>query len=156
MADETTHRFVRLLRLLEHIRNHPGQSAEQLAANFSQSKRNLYRDLKLLEEAGFPIQSEGGYRLQEGRPADFGYSPAHSAAEVELVCKIDSTQANRYRQNPLHPTQRLDGNRMVLTVTDPDSFVDWLLGHPEIELVEPSWLRRSLRRRAQELVDRYS
>ena len=156
MTSELGHRFLRLLKILDYIRENPGQMAEQLAEHFGQSKRNLYRDLKLLEEAGFPVKSDRGYRLEGPSPVEFGLAPASGNADVELVCRVEKNQADRLRKAPVHSSQEIHGDRLSLRVPDADAFVDWLLGHPGVELIEPIWLRRSLRRRAQELAERYA
>jgi predicted DNA-binding transcriptional regulator YafY len=168
MKDDASHRFQRLLRLLSTIQENPGQSAQELAEQFGTSRRNLFRDIKLLQDSGFEIDSEGGYRLQGGgTPVPGGAAgPAlaqglnpwevAAAGPVRIEIKVEPSLARQLAQNPLHISQRLNNGRLSLQVSGPDRVIDWLMSVQGAELLEPSWLRGSLQRRAQELVKRYS
>jgi predicted DNA-binding transcriptional regulator YafY len=168
MKDDANHRFQRLLRLLATIQDTPGQSAQDLAEQFGTSKRNLFRDIKLLQDSGFEIDSEGGYRLKggglpqtattSGPPLGQGLSPweVSAAGPVRIEIKVEPALARQLAQNPLHSSQRLNNGRLSLQLSGPDRVVDWLLSVQGAELLEPSWLRGTLQRRAQELVKRYS
>lgn len=167
MKDDANHRFQRLLRLLSTIQEKPGQSAQDLAEQFGTSKRNLFRDIKLLQDSGFEIDSEGGYRLNGGglpvtAPAvgpglAQGLNPweVPAAGPVRIEIQVEPALARQLAQNPLHISQRLSNGRLSLQVTGPDRVVDWLMSVQGAELLEPGWLRGSLQRRALELVNRY-
>ena len=162
MKDDASHRFQRLLQLLEDIRNDPGQSAQQLAEKFGTSKRNLFRDIKLLQESGFEIESEDGYRLSSSSAvpphelSGSGQNPWNvaAAAPVAFTIKIEPSLAQCLRQQPLHPSQVIEGPYLYLEA-NPDRVTDWLMGVPAAELLEPSWMRGTLKRRAEELIERY-
>lgn len=167
MRDDASHRFQRLLRLLSTIQENPGQSAQDLAEQFGTSKRNLFRDIKLLQDSGFEVDSEGGYRLQGGAsPLPGAAGPALSqglnpwevaaAGPVRIEIKVEPSLARQLAQSPLHISQRLSNGRLSLQVSGPDRVIDWLMSVQGAELIEPSWLRGTLQRRAQELVKRYS
>ncbi len=162
MKDDASHRFQRLLQLLEQVRSEPGQSAQQLAEKFGTSKRNLFRDIKLLQESGFDIESEDGYRLSGSATAALqalsgaGQNPWNvtSAAPVAFTIKIEPTLAQALRQQPLHDSQVIEGHYLYLEA-NPDRVADWLMGVPGAELLEPSWMRGTLKRRAEEIAERY-
>lgn len=168
MKDDANHRFQRLLRLLSTIQEKPGQSAQDLAEQFGTSKRNLFRDIKLLQDSGFEIDSESGYRLSGGRLPVAQSAPGPSlgqglnpwevsaAGPVRIEIKVEPALARQLAQNPLHISQRLSNGRLSLQVSGPDRVIDWLMSVQGAELLEPAWLRGSLQRRAQELVKRYS
>ncbi|ODT75705.1 hypothetical protein ABS71_04130 [bacterium SCN 62-11] len=170
MKDDANHRFQRLLRLLGTIQEIPGQSAQDLAEQFGTSKRNLFRDIKLLQDSGFQIDSEGGYRLTggglpnaprpntEGPALGQGLNPweVSAAGPVRIEIQVEPALARQLAQNPLHVSQRLHNGRLSLQLSGPDRVVDWLMSVQGAELLEPTWLRSSLQRRAQELVKRYS
>ena len=163
--EDVSHRFQRLLRLLSEIKEKPGQSAQNLAEQFGTSKRNLFRDIKLLQDSGFTIDSEGGYRLagsppeiaSMGEPAlQQGLHPWElpGAGPVRLELKIEPGLARALQHQPLHPTQKIVGNHLSL-IANPDRVVDWLMSVQGAELLEPDWLRGSLARRAQQLLKTY-
>lgn len=168
MKDDATHRFQRLLRLLTTIQENPGQSAQDLAELFGTSKRNLFRDIKLLQDSGFEMDSEGGYRLTGGglpTPSQAagpslgqGLNPweVSAAGTVRIEIKVEPALARQLAQSPLHLSQRLSNDRLSLQVSGPDRVVDWLMSVQGAELLEPAWLRGSLQRRAQELVKKYT
>ncbi|MBX3168584.1 MAG: HTH domain-containing protein [Candidatus Eremiobacteraeota bacterium] len=166
MKDDATHRFQRLLRLLTTIQEKPGQSAQELAEQFGTSKRNLFRDIKLLQDSGFEIDSENGYRLNgSGLPVPSagpylgqGLNPweVSAAGPVRIEIQVEPALARQLAQAPLHISQRLSNGRLSLQVSGPDRVLDWLMSVQGAELLEPSWLRSSLHRRAQELVKRYT
>ncbi|MFN8607545.1 MAG: transcriptional regulator [Vulcanimicrobiota bacterium] len=168
MTDEASHRFQRLLRLLSTIQEQPGRSAQDLAEQFGTSKRNLFRDIKLLQDSGFEIESEGGYHLNGGQPLprpaaagpalSQGLNPweVSAAGRVRIEIKVEPSLARQLAQNPLHVSQRLSNGRLTLQVSGPDRVVDWLMSVEGAELLEPAWLRGSLQRRAQQLLNRYT
>lgn len=166
MKDDATHRFQRLLRLLSTIQEKPGQSAQELSEQFGTSKRNLFRDIKLLQDSGFEVDSESGYRLSGGGLPTPSAGPAlgqglnpwevPAAGPVRIEIQVEPALARQLAQSPLHISQRLSNGRLSLQVSGPDRVLDWLMSVQGAELLEPSWLRSSLQRRAQELVKRYS
>ena len=167
VKEDVSHRFQRLLRLLSTIQEEPGKSAQELADQFGTSKRNLFRDIKLLQDSGFAIESEGGYSLA-GSPAGLPISDSQavpqqglhpweqsSAAPVYMEIKLETTLARILQSQPLHPSQHLRGNTLSVSA-NPDRMVDWLMSVQGAELLEPSWLRGSVARRAQELLNTYN
>lgn len=162
MKEEMSHRFQRLLGLVSEIQSQPGQSTQELAEKFGTSKRNLFRDIKLLQDTGFDIRNDGGYRIEGGglelpQLPEPGLQPwsVPGAGEVKIVIRVDSQLARILQTCPLHPSQNLKGDRLTLKVTGPDRVLDWLMSVQGAELLEPSWLRGSLQRRAEALVERY-
>lgn len=169
MTDDASHRFQRLLRLVTLIQEQPGRSAQELAEHFGTSKRNLFRDIKLLQDSGFEIESEGGYHLKQGGAVlsqagasvpslTQGLNPweVSAAGAVRIEIKVEPSLARQLARNPLHSSQRLNNGRLSLHLSGPDRVVDWLMSVQGAELLEPAWLRGSVQRRAQELLKRYS
>ena len=164
VKEDVKHRFQRLLRLLDEIKSNPGQSAQQLAETFGESKRNLFRDIKLLQESGFEISSSDGYRLAEGGETgrslpEAGLHPweVRGAAPVEIEIQLEPGLAKKLKGSPIHDSQELlKGDRMRLRVSGADRIVDWLMSVQGAELVSPRWLRGTLARRAREVAQRYS
>jgi predicted DNA-binding transcriptional regulator YafY len=59
-------RLYRVLRLITLLHSHRGYSADQLAAELDVSRRTVFRDLNMLEQAHIPYYFDddtGGYRL---------------------------------------------------------------------------------------------
>lgn len=174
MSENPSHRFQRLLAILKEVQDTPGQSASDLAEKFGTSKRNLFRDIKLLQESGFAIESEaGGYRVDQPKPSrgkksssasgpvavlQQGLHPwnVNAAATVPMEIKVEPALAEQLRQNPLHPTQTIRGNKLTIEVSGADRVVDWLMSVQGAELLEPSWLRGTIARRAQAVADLYN
>jgi hypothetical protein len=79
----------RLLRALEGAKR--GMSAAQLKDTIeeTQSTRTLYRDLEVLEQAGFPLTNEGGrWRLLETSESSWAI-PANPTEVVALMLTED-------------------------------------------------------------------
>ncbi len=60
-------RVARLYKMAIHIMRNPGSRVAELARLCNVSERQIYRDKKTLEAAGFPIYYDGGYRMAEWR-----------------------------------------------------------------------------------------
>ncbi len=58
-------RFQRLLTILNEVTTRPGLHPAELAAELGVSERTLRRDLAELRGAGFDLEWEEGYQLQE-------------------------------------------------------------------------------------------
>jgi proteasome accessory factor B len=55
-----------------------GRTVDGLAEEFGVSRRTVYRDLRLMDEAGLPLvsqQSDRGYRLMSYQPVPLGDAP---------------------------------------------------------------------------------
>lgn len=59
-------RMVRLFNMVFFIQANPGCTAKELARLCGVSKRQCYRDLRTIEDAGFPLYHDQGYRMVEG------------------------------------------------------------------------------------------
>jgi len=59
-------RMVRLFNMIFYIQNNPGCTAEELARRCGVSLRQCYRDLRTIQDAGFPLYHDRGYRMIEG------------------------------------------------------------------------------------------
>src|SRR5690606_34648776 len=58
--------MVRLFNMIFYIQTHPGCTAEELAWRCGVSLRQCYRDLRTIQDAGFPLYHDRGYRMIEG------------------------------------------------------------------------------------------
>lgn len=157
MSEKANHRFQRLLLLAQEIQARPGQKAEELAKKMGVSKRNLFRDIKLLQESGYSISNQSEGYTSQSQPLEHGLSPwsLPGAGEVEITIRLDKQLAAKLTQSPLHPSQQIRNQKMTLKVSGADRVVDWLLSVEGAELLEPTWLRGSLLRRAEALTQLY-
>lgn len=63
MPELKSSKWTRLLTLIHRICAEPGKTAKQLAEETGRTERTIFRDIKELEEAGFPIYNDNGYRF---------------------------------------------------------------------------------------------
>jgi predicted DNA-binding transcriptional regulator YafY len=63
MSDEKTSKWTRLLTLIHRIYAEPGLTAKELAEITGRTERTIFRDVRELEDAGFPIYNDSGYRF---------------------------------------------------------------------------------------------
>ncbi|TJZ61498.1 YafY family transcriptional regulator [Sphingobacterium olei] len=85
-----TKRLSRLTAILTQLQTKRLLTASELAEKFSISKRTIYRDIRALEQAGVPIQTEDGkgYYLMEGyriSPVMFTESGANALVTAEKL-----------------------------------------------------------------------
>lgn len=67
MRNSRTHRILRMLMMMSGSRRF---TMKELQSRLEMSERNLYRDLSIIEEAGFLLDKENGtYRLHKDSPA---------------------------------------------------------------------------------------
>ncbi len=105
MQDTYTKRVSRLIAVLTQLQTKRFVTASALAKRFSVSVRTIYRDMRVLEQAGVPLLTEDGkgYSLLEGYripPVMFTESQANALITVEqLVMKNqDSSLVDHYAQ----------------------------------------------------------
>ena len=97
MNDNDTKRLARLTAILTQLQTKRIITSSTLAAKFGVSVRTIYRDIKVLEQAGVPILTEDGkgYSLMEGYkvpPIMFSESEANALITVEqLILKNKDT-----------------------------------------------------------------
>jgi predicted DNA-binding transcriptional regulator YafY len=73
---------------------------------------------------------------------------------VEIRCRVDSPVARWLQENPIHPSQQLLDNELLLSVRDTESFLIWALGLSHCEVLEPPSVRERMRQRLQDLLAR--
>lgn len=71
-------------------------------------------------------------------------------------CRVDEGLARWLEENPVHPSQRLQGLMLELEVRDTEAFLRWALGMSCCDIVEPSSLRQRQVRRLEEMLARLS
>ncbi len=76
------------------------------------------------------------------------------AEPVHVVCRVDAKIARWLAENPVHPTQTLEGEVFALQVRDTESFLHWALGLSHCEVIEPLDLRQRMKSRLQEMLAR--
>ena len=64
------HRLARLLTIVSHVINSPGQTPAELAAVVGVSERTLFRDMGALRKLGFEVDYQDGYQIQESLDLD--------------------------------------------------------------------------------------
>jgi predicted DNA-binding transcriptional regulator YafY len=96
-------RFQRLLTILNEVTTRPGLHPAQLADELGVSERTLRRDLAELRGAGFDLEWEEGYQLQErlaleGAAASAaGTLPVFYEQQLQLVRGLYPQLAERIR-----------------------------------------------------------
>lgn len=63
MSETKASKSSRLIDIIHRIAAQPGVTAQALADSLGRDKRTIYRDMRALEDLGFPIYTENGYRL---------------------------------------------------------------------------------------------
>lgn len=63
MSGKKAAKSVRLLDIIRRISAEPGLTAQQLAESLGRDKRTIYRDIRALEDLGYPIYTDNGYHL---------------------------------------------------------------------------------------------
>ncbi len=103
MIDNDVKRLSRLTAILTLLQSKRLLTATTLASKFSVSNRTIYRDIKVLEQAGVPIITEEGkgYSLMEGYripPVMFTESEANAliTAEQIILKNRDSSFVTEY------------------------------------------------------------
>lgn len=118
----------------------------------SQSTKNFrterMRECQLTEEKFVLPNSQRGanphfhkWDLVEGEP-------------VTITCQVDAQIARWLTENPVHPSQRVEGEVFSLEVRDPESFMQWALGLSHCQVLEPLALRQRMRQRLSEMLAR--
>jgi len=103
--NDNTKRLSRLTTILTQLQTKRLLTASELANKFSVSNRTIYRDIKVLEEAGVPILTEEGkgYFLMEGYkipPVMFTESEANAliTAEQLILKNKDASLVKEYTE----------------------------------------------------------
>jgi predicted DNA-binding transcriptional regulator YafY len=72
-------KWTRLLTLIHRIYAEPGKTAKELSDVTGRDERTIYRDIKALDEAGFPVYNDNGYRF-----ATDAFMPAFNLTTGEI------------------------------------------------------------------------
>jgi len=75
---------------------------------------------------------------------------------VTVRCRVDPSIARWLAENPVHPSQQLDGEHFSVCIRDTESFMQWTLGLSHCEVTHPPQLRERIRERLQEMLARAS
>ena len=89
-------RILKLLRLLEHSRY--GFTLAELVRELEVTRRTVYRDLALIEEAGYPLSREGG----AGEPRKWRFPPGMRRAPEQPYTETELLSLY-FCMNLLHP-----------------------------------------------------
>lgn len=76
--------------------------------------------------------------------------------EIAVRCRVEPELAAWLRENPVHPSQQLDGHDFAVRIRDLDRFAAWVLSLSGMEVLEPAELRDAVRDRAAAIARRYS
>ncbi len=132
MAPSHKSKATRLLTLIHRIAAEPGKSAQVLARETGRTSRTIFRDLSELQEAGFPLYNDRGYRFSsDGFLPTMGLDPEELFAlfvgvrTVEAQAQHELGSAGRRaleklcRVSPESSRPDLSGMRDAIHVADP-------------------------------------
>ena len=110
-------RVHRLLRLITMLQSGRARTGAELMAEMSISRRTLFRDLKMLQEAGIPYYHEpgNGYRLA----SSFFLPPVSLTMPEALGLMLLSKSAAQQRDRPLIGAALSGLYKMLSTVPEP-------------------------------------
>jgi predicted DNA-binding transcriptional regulator YafY len=100
--------------------------------------------------------SEETFRLpdsQRGLTPHFHRWDLVDAPATEVVCQVDEKLARWLAENPVHPSQKLDGCLFRVSVKDVDSFLQWVCSLSHCQVLEPSPVRERLCQRVRHLLE---
>lgn len=103
---------------------HPGERAFQIYL------LERIREWEVLEES-FPDQESIVWHAWDRQGGE----------AVEVDCQVSQSLALRLREQPVHSSQQLQGNRLGLKVSHVESLLDWMLAQNYCRVLEPEWLR---------------
>jgi predicted DNA-binding transcriptional regulator YafY len=117
---------------------------KQVIRNF---RPDRIRDLELLTETFSIPQAEIG--------ADPHFHKWDLAGDqpVEVNCRVSPPLAMWLQENPVHPSQRVEGTSFYVTVRDVDALISWILGLSHCRVLGPGWVLQRFRARVQALLD---
>ncbi len=92
-------------------------------------------------------------------PAGYEASQAHfhkwdlvDRPPQQVRCRVDHELARWLEENPVHPSQQLQGEFFELQVRDLDALAHWLLGLKGVEALSPPVLRDKMLEKAQTIL----
>ncbi|MBS2035889.1 transcriptional regulator [bacterium] len=101
-------------------------------------------------------------RIQEWEVLALGFAPSpmeeplpwhhwdrQGGPAIEVECQVSQSLALRLREEPVHPSQRLQGNKLWLRVSDYDALLDWMLSQNYCRVLEPDWLLQRFQERVR-------
>jgi proteasome accessory factor B len=112
-----TARVPRLLNLVMLLQRGQPRTAQQLALELGISRRTLFRDLKILEQAGIPCfyDAQGGYRIARG----FFLPPISLTVAETLSLMLLGKMVSSQRRRPLGSAGLSAIQKLTATVPDP-------------------------------------
>lgn len=104
----------RLMALIHRIAAEPGKSSQQLAREMKCSNRTIFRDLEELQEIGFPIYFDSGYRF-----AADSFLPTLSLSPSELLAIfLGARMLEGLEAEELAPTARTALEKLIRAVSE--------------------------------------
>lgn len=94
MDQKQKRRLLRLVNLLGLIKDKAGVRAKDLAEKCGVSIRTFFRDLKILEKAGFPVFHRRGYRIF----SNFSLEPVSLTLDEALTVRAGCNHLHYYEQ----------------------------------------------------------
>lgn len=94
MTASQKRRLLRLVNLLGLIKDKAGVKAKTLADKCGVSERTFFRDLRILEKAGFPVFYRRGYRIF----SNFSLEPLHLTVDEALTARSGCQNLLYYQQ----------------------------------------------------------
>ena len=143
-ADQRERQIVRILALLRLLSQDGALSVHQLAAKFGTRRETIYRDLRVLNDAGYPIAGDDQGRLSRPRILssnipDIRFSPAEldalrSAVEQVQVALPESETLGKAKTKL---KALLDGEAKYNSFTGGEFFQTWNRGTKEYKIHQP-------------------
>lgn len=75
---------------------------------------------------------------------------------TELTLTVSAGLARWFEENKPHPTVKVTGTTVTLSVNDPDAFLRWFASLDDAELVSPAWCRNKVEARLKNLGSLYA
>ena len=99
-----------------------------------------------------PLNKAEGLTLEE---AVYHRWDQEGDEEVTVVLEVTPSLRAWLEENPAHPSQSFDGERVTFKVSNPMAMVRWVAGLDGIQIIEPPALRDALLERVREVLKRY-
>lgn len=100
-------------------------------------------------------QEVAGSERRPAEEAEFHPWDLANAEPTEAELEVGERLLQWLRENPAHPSQRLDGNRVTYRVVAAEPFVRWVMGLSEARLLGSPALLAELRARIRQLQESY-
>jgi len=117
------------------------ESFQQKTFRLSRVSQATVLGLPIIESQGLPSRAPGFHRWS-----------LNGGPKYQIQIELNAKLARWFRENPIHPLQQLDKNRLSFEATDLPRVADWLLSLRGARIVAPVELSDCVKLRLQELI----